>query len=348
MTCSLSIYRAIIVIRRNVRLLRAHIRNLLDSHYSVEVITTPTPRRRLSALGACALTMYHPRPLYLPLSACSASAMHHFIELPDEVMLHIQSYLPLTTLVRCRGVCRLWRWLIPGSHIPTHRRRLLELYLRAVDSPAFAASRKPLLQHVYPFDREHFLARLHGGVPEDFRTWILEWPGSAVIGSLWPGIRLPRSAYSEPDLLSDRGTSVLSMTILCGLAFKSLPPGTMQTVMFSKPVEGDSGIALLLDDAYVHGWQSSRMLLLSGVCEGTDMSGRIYAIQGVKGRVDKPLATSWTEFLYQELEREEVWLRDRQRECSDYTGRVSQSHDASCRNLLSCLRRTDSDSVATL
>jgi hypothetical protein len=43
------------------------------------------------------------------------------------------------------------------------------------------------------------------------------------------------------------------------------------------------------------------------------MSGRVYQVDGVKSSLDKPFADSWTDFLLLELEREELWLHERQR-----------------------------------
>ncbi|KIP03875.1 hypothetical protein PHLGIDRAFT_129881 [Phlebiopsis gigantea 11061_1 CR5-6] len=235
--------------------------------------------------------------------------------LSDEVLLHILSYLPLTSLIVARGVCKLWRSLIPGSHIPDYRRRLLELYLRALESPAFHATRKQVLAQLYPFNRNHFIARLPKSIPEDFRCWVLEWPERAVIGILWPGIRHARNPHSDADLIADRGTVMLSVSILNRLSFQPPAPGTITAVMPSRPVEGETGQALLLDDAFVKGWQTSKLLMLRGTFEGADLSGRVYQLGGTKGTLDKPVANSWTDYLTQELEREATWLRERERTC---------------------------------
>lgn len=234
--------------------------------------------------------------------------------MPDEVLLLIQSHLPLASLIVARGVCKFWRSLIPGSHITPARHRLLSLYLHAIDSPAFHATRRTVLSHLYDFNRHAWLARLHTAVPDEFRTWILEWPERAVIGSLWPALKTGRHAYSEPDLFGDRGGVLMPMQILSGLAFQAPAPGTIVPYMMWRDVEGDCGIALLLDDANVEGWQRSRMLVLNGSFEGKDMSGRVYQVDGVRGSLQKAFANSWVDFLHQELEREDVWLQERQRE----------------------------------
>lgn len=235
-------------------------------------------------------------------------------ELPDEILLVIQSHLPLTGLIVARGVCKLWRSLIPGSHIPTARRSLLALYLRAIDSPAFTATRKTVLDQLYDFDRAAWLSRLHTDVPDEFRCWILEWPARAVIGAMWPAIRHTRNAHSEPDLFGDRGGVLMPMHILSGLQFQQPAPGTLVPYALWKDVEGDCGMGLLLDDANVEGWQRSRILVLSGSFEEKDMAGRVYEVDGTKADLQKPFAESWADFLYQELVREDSWLSERERE----------------------------------
>lgn len=233
------------------------------------------------------------------------------MDLPDELLLLILGHLPLTSLIVARGVCKLWRSLIPGSQIPAYRRRLLELYLRAIESPAFLSTRKDILARTFAFHRRAYVDSLPQDIPDDLRCWVLEWPERAVIGLLWPGIRYGRHAHSKADLLCDAGHAILSMTILNRIAFQSPEPGTMQAFMYFKDIEGESGAALLLDDAFVDGQQRSRVLLLNGMSEGVEMKGRVYRVDGVKGPMDSPVATSWTEYLHQELDREEIWLQSR-------------------------------------
>ncbi|EKM56198.1 uncharacterized protein PHACADRAFT_29141 [Phanerochaete carnosa HHB-10118-sp] len=232
------------------------------------------------------------------------------MDLPDELLLIILSHLPLTSLIASRGVCKLWRTLVPGSQIPTYRRGLLELYLRAIDSPAFLATRKEILGRTHAFNRAAYIDSLPQGIPDDFRCWLHEWPERAVIGLLWPGVRDGRHAHSKPDLFYDTGHAILSMTIFNRIAFQSPLPGMMQAFMYFKDVEGESGAALLLDDAFVEGQQRSRVLLLSGTCEGAEMKGRVYNVDGVKCPMESPVATSWTQYLQQELSREDLWLKN--------------------------------------
>ncbi|KAK8169885.1 hypothetical protein IWX90DRAFT_414267 [Phyllosticta citrichinensis] len=150
--------------------------------------------------------------------------------LPVRVQLLILSHLPLASLIKMHCVSRHWRNLIDSqldsrkSPISSSRRALLQIYLEAVNQPFFIASRKHVLPHVRPFDRQEYvaaLARSFGGsldgssmarLPEDFLTWLLEWPSSAVIGMLWPGIDsdfgsippTPRSSFTKLHKPVDR------------------------------------------------------------------------------------------------------------------------------------------------
>ncbi|KAK7532682.1 hypothetical protein IWX49DRAFT_50803 [Phyllosticta citricarpa] len=143
--------------------------------------------------------------------------------LPVRVQLLILSHLPLVDLIKMHCVSRHWRNLIDSqmdsrkSPISSSRRALLQIYLEAIHQPFFIPSRRYILPHVRSFDREAYVAALKrsfdGGVdgcstarlPEDFQTWLLEWPSSAVIGMLWPGIDsdfgsippTPRSSFSK-------------------------------------------------------------------------------------------------------------------------------------------------------
>ena len=238
------------------------------------------------------------------------------MQVPDEVLLLILSYFPLPSLIRARGVCKLWRSVVPGSHIPAFRRGLMQLYLRLLDSPAFLPTRKPILSQRCPWNREAYLTQLSKELPDDFRCWVLEWPERAILGLVWPGLRHSRNMFSEPDLLCDSGTNILPINILNSVVFHSPSPHMMQAYMFSADLRGETGVALLIDDAFVDGYQRSRILLLTGVCKGVDMAGRVYRVAGVKGAMDTPIAMSWTEYLEQELAREETWLREH--ECESY------------------------------
>ncbi|PSR74993.1 hypothetical protein PHLCEN_2v9407 [Hermanssonia centrifuga] len=232
--------------------------------------------------------------------------------MPDELILVIHSHFPLSTLIAARGTCRLWRSLIPGTHIPIARRRLLELYIRAIHSPAFKATRPLILPYLQHFDRHRYLSRLPPNLPEEFRCWILEWPAKAVLGSIWPGLTLPSRDSRPPNaLLEDGGVSLLHRTqpIMNGLVLDSPVPGHMQTTMSAAGArQGNSKTpyGLLLDTAMVEGWQRSRILVFAGDWGEVDLSGRVYQIDGLDVQVDKPLTETWVGYLQRELEHQEL------------------------------------------
>ncbi|KAF7342055.1 hypothetical protein MVEN_01792800 [Mycena venus] len=103
-------------------------------------------------------------------------------DLSNEVLLQILPHCPLKSLISARGVCALWRHLVPLAASPA-RRGLLDLYLRIIESPVFHITRSWLLERLHPFDREGYVNALleqHKYLPEDFRIWILEWPAKAM------------------------------------------------------------------------------------------------------------------------------------------------------------------------
>ncbi|KII94389.1 hypothetical protein PLICRDRAFT_36656 [Plicaturopsis crispa FD-325 SS-3] len=138
----------------------------------------------------------------------------HISDLPPELLLEVFAHLPhLRSLIAAQGVNRDWRRLLPLSDIRPARRALLELYMHAVKSPSFLATRETILPQIVPFDREEYLAKLcpappHSPdmLPEQFRLWILEWPTRATISRLWPGYRgtggIRQTHYADGNLLS--------------------------------------------------------------------------------------------------------------------------------------------------
>ena len=126
-------------------------------------------------------------------------------EMPNELLVSIFSHLPLTDLIRCRGVCWLWRDLINNPLCPSitpARRSLLRLYTEALASPTLTSEYNNYLRtRIRPFDREACVNELmrrcsclptdfpHTILPDEFVTWILEWPARVLIGGMWPGLQ---------------------------------------------------------------------------------------------------------------------------------------------------------------
>jgi hypothetical protein len=122
--------------------------------------------------------------------------------LPNEILLHIFTYLSLKSLIASYGVCGLWRQLLPAATILPNRLALFRLYLEVVSSPCFPKTRPWTLKSLKPFDREVYVATLleqHNYLPEAFRLWVLEWPALAVFGCVWPGLPSINIIYDFSD-----------------------------------------------------------------------------------------------------------------------------------------------------
>ncbi|KAL4248775.1 hypothetical protein ABKN59_008354 [Abortiporus biennis] len=125
--------------------------------------------------------------------------------LPDEILLMLFTFLPLKSLISSRGVCKLWRSLIPSASLNSSRRRLLHFFLRAVHQDNRTIPFPDKIQHniisrqLHNFDRSTYLQRLPIGLPSDFETWIFEWPIKAVIGGIWPGLKYPVRYHHRPQ-----------------------------------------------------------------------------------------------------------------------------------------------------
>ncbi|KAI0348273.1 hypothetical protein BDW22DRAFT_1416538 [Trametopsis cervina] len=279
------------------------------------LIQVPVAKATMLSKADGGTTHYH----YLPNR--SRAHITALMDLPDEIHLAIQTHMTLTALLNARAVCRFWHSLIPGSHIPSPRLRLLELYFRAVRSPAFQATRKQTLEQLQPFDRERALKPLTKGaddeIPEEFRLWILEWPARAAFGGIWPGLRRNLDAEesascSDESLYKDRGTSLLNASGPSILNQLEVSPHSEMEV--SPPwVSVDPAkrvMAFVLDGAYVDGWQRSHMLILSAPSPSKELVGRVYQVDGLRTRADGNFAESWVDYLKRELAREEQWLRE--------------------------------------
>ncbi|KAH9487449.1 hypothetical protein JR316_0001525 [Psilocybe cubensis] len=111
--------------------------------------------------------------------------------LPVEIELHIFSQLELKPYLFSRGVCKEWQRLLPLADIHPVRRRLLELYLKMVNTPNFIDTRSWILENLQPFDRQAYIDTIlsqYPAIPEEFRIWLLEWPERATINCIWPGL----------------------------------------------------------------------------------------------------------------------------------------------------------------
>lgn len=136
--------------------------------------------------------------------------------LPPELFLYLFSHMPLKSLIVARTVCRLWREATVKAPIPDARRKLLDFYYRLIETPYFAASRSvhdEAIKTMDPFNREEYLecfceyidddeSRVIS-LPDEFTTWILEWPTNAVFGGMWPYIN------NRPFLVQDDQVRVL-------------------------------------------------------------------------------------------------------------------------------------------
>ena len=110
-------------------------------------------------------------------------------ELPNELLLQIFPHLTLRSLIAARGVDKRWRSLVRQAYITPPRKRLLELFLNVLDIPACVESRLDIIQHIIPFDRHAYMQLLPSNPPDEFETWVREWPAYGVIGWVWPGLQ---------------------------------------------------------------------------------------------------------------------------------------------------------------
>lgn len=120
-------------------------------------------------------------------------------DLPNELLLLIYPLLPLPSLIASRSVCKRWRLLVNEANLDPARRNLLDLYLTAITSRAFLESRKHIIPHLRPFDRDAYLHAIPPSIslPPEFEVWVREWPERAVISWIWPG--LDYNMYEGPS-----------------------------------------------------------------------------------------------------------------------------------------------------
>jgi hypothetical protein len=134
-------------------------------------------------------------------SASKLSVNPKKLRLPNELLLQIFPLLSLKSLIRAQGVSRIWRHLVPLSHLLPARRALLDLFIMTISSPAFLVTRPRTRAHLISFDRNNYLSclteacREGDSLPDEFRLWVLEMPSMVAIRWIWPGLTL--SARSD-------------------------------------------------------------------------------------------------------------------------------------------------------
>ncbi|KAF9540153.1 hypothetical protein CPC08DRAFT_717341 [Agrocybe pediades] len=115
--------------------------------------------------------------------------------LPNELLIHIFSFLELKPYLISRGICKKWQVLLLLADLHPIRWRMLDLYHRMLQAPEFIDTRPWILENLRPFDRQAYIDGLlaqHSAIPEEFRLWILEWPAKMAIFGIWPGLPMAR------------------------------------------------------------------------------------------------------------------------------------------------------------
>lgn len=162
-------------------------------------------------------------------------------DLPNELLLQIFPCLPLKALVAAQGTCRKWRVLVHAAHLYPARRRLLEHFIKCIDSPVFGHTRPSIVPHLQPFDRDNFISALPESTCDEFKMWIQEWPSKATLSWMWPGLpRTPSAKKGPADVyVTERGVNLLN---------SSSPLGVRQFTL----VNPDSDLALVRWESVRH------------------------------------------------------------------------------------------------
>jgi hypothetical protein len=124
-------------------------------------------------------------------------------DLPLDVLLDCFSFMELKSLIISRCVCAEWRKFVPQAPLLRERRRLLDLHYGIINTDYFLKTHDCALQHLQPFDRQAYINNFisqHPALPDNFRLWILEWPSSVVIHSMWPGLPHRLRPASRPGV----------------------------------------------------------------------------------------------------------------------------------------------------
>jgi hypothetical protein len=130
--------------------------------------------------------------------------MMSIFKLSTELKSMVISLLDLQSLINLRQTCSTWKRVIDDASkldnvLQPARAKLLRLYLDLRTYESFRASRKVIWEDLKSFDRQKWLDGFAADMnrespdrnlvlPEEFATWILEWPERAVIGWVWPGL----------------------------------------------------------------------------------------------------------------------------------------------------------------
>ncbi|KAF4611668.1 hypothetical protein D9613_003688 [Agrocybe pediades] len=128
--------------------------------------------------------------------------------LPNELLLHIFSFLELKSYLISRAVCKKWQMLLPHAEVHPIRRRMLKLFEHMLQAPKFLETRPWILDNLRHFDRQAYIEGLldqYPAIPEEYRLWILEWPEKMVVYALWPG--LPLVLFNKDTIQMGQGVN---------------------------------------------------------------------------------------------------------------------------------------------
>lgn len=228
---------------------------------------------------------------------------------PNELVLLIISELTVQSLIQFRSTSRTFSQLVKAAQITPSRRELLDFYDEIVQSDAFVESRAVVISLLRPFDRELYLAIIQAqsgeaywGLPEVFKTWILEWPAKAVTSPAWPGLAL--SSNPCPRLLGFALSGTESLSGRWGDGY----PCLIYSVLYpSDFLREDSSLVLGLccrtHEVTTMGEAGSRWLFFGGRGEGTELEGQVGSFMDYS-RVSGGIG--WIEFLREGLERDTI------------------------------------------
>jgi len=143
--------------------------------------------------------------------------------LPPELLLHIFSFLELKPCIISRAVCKDWQRLLALADIHPIRRRLFNLFLHMLEYPRFMETRSWTTKHLQLFDRQAYVNSLlsqYPAIPDEFRMWIMEWPGRMAISCMWPG--LPMVEFMGATVERNSGVNWMSYCspMLLSLGYK--------------------------------------------------------------------------------------------------------------------------------